>query len=83
MYALVALLVHYLERLYDFWKEAPSLIAANHQLWSEINWPHFWAVQILLVTLIFNYCVIAELSRVIGRGKLKAIFFGPIPPPGN
>ncbi|WP_321797639.1 hypothetical protein [Caballeronia sp. J97] len=81
MYALVALFVHFLERLYDYWKEAPSVIAANHALWTEINWPRFWAVQILLVTLIFNYCVIAELARVIGRGKLKAIFFGPLPPP--
>ncbi|SPB13791.1 hypothetical protein NOV72_01055 [Caballeronia novacaledonica] len=81
MYALVALVVHYLERLYEYWKEAPGLMAANHDLWAEINWPRFWAVQILLVTLIFNYCVIAELGRVIGRGRLKTIFFGPLPPP--
>lgn len=78
MYAVVALIVHYLERLYDYWKEAPNILAANHDFWTEINWPRFWAVQILLVTLIFNYCVMAELSRVLGRGKLKAIFFGPI-----
>jgi len=78
IYALVALAVHYLERLYDYWKEAHNLIAANHALWSEINWPRFWAVQILLVTLIFNYCVIAELARAVGRGRLKRIFFGPL-----
>ncbi|MDR5781380.1 hypothetical protein QCE63_18445 [Caballeronia sp. LZ065] len=83
MYAIVALVVHYLERLYDYWKESAGLIAAQHTLWTEINWPRFWAVQILLVTLIFNYCVIAELARVMGRGKLKAIFFGPLPPASN
>lgn len=83
MYAMVALIVHYLERLYDYWKGAPTLLAANHALIADINWPRFWAIQILLVTLILMYCVIAELARVIGRGTLKTIFFGPLKaPPG-
>ncbi|KAB0495373.1 hypothetical protein [Pseudomonas vancouverensis] len=80
MYALVALIVHYLERLYDYWKEAPGFMNANSLLWSSINWPRFWAVQILLITLIFMYCVIAELTRVIGRDRLKVMFTGPLPP---
>lgn len=79
MYALVALIVHYLERLYDFWKEAPGFVDANALLWSSINWPRFWAIQILLITLIFMYCVIAELARVIGRERLKQMFIGPLP----
>jgi hypothetical protein len=79
IYTLVALFVHYLEHMYDYWKEAPSLVAANHKLLAEFNWPHFWAIQILLLTLIANYCVLAELARVIGRDKLKAMFFGPMP----
>lgn len=78
MYALVALAVHYLERLYESWKEAPSFVAANSLLWADVNWARFWAVQILLVTLILMYCVIAELARVIGRDKLRSMFFGPI-----
>jgi hypothetical protein len=79
MYALVALAVHYLERLFEFWKETHGILAANARLWADINWPRFWAIQILLVTLIFNYCIIAELGRVVGRRKLTAIFFGPLP----
>ncbi|WNC94841.1 hypothetical protein RI103_33480 [Paraburkholderia sp. FT54] len=79
MYAVVALVVHYLERIYEYWKEAPGLVAANHQLWADMNWPRFWAVQILLVTLILMYCVIAERVRVIGRDKFKKMFFGPLP----
>jgi hypothetical protein len=80
MYALVALLVHYLERLYDYWKEAPNLMEANSLLWASMSWPRFWAVQILLITLIFMYCVIAELARVIGKDRLKVMFVGPLPP---
>ncbi|BBH47082.1 hypothetical protein [Pseudomonas sp. KU43P] len=80
MYALVALIVHYLERLYDYWKESPGFVDANALLWSSMNWPRFWAIQILLITLIFMYCVIAELARVIGRDRLKVMFIGPLPP---
>jgi hypothetical protein len=78
MYAAVALFVHYLERLYEYWKEAPSLMDANNMVWTTMNWPRFWAVQILLVTLIFMYCVIAELARVIGHHRLRKMFFGPL-----
>lgn len=39
-------------------------------------WPHFWAIQIVLLVLIFNYVVMHELARVAGRGKMREIFFG-------
>ncbi|ASW00704.1 hypothetical protein [Paraburkholderia aromaticivorans] len=80
IYTVVALIVHYLERLYEYWKEAPSVAAANRMLLADINWPHFWAIQILLVTLIAIYCLVAELVRVIGRDKFMAMFFGSAPP---
>jgi hypothetical protein len=79
IYTLVALLVHYLEHLYDYWKQAPGLLAANHQLFAELNWANFWAIQILLITLIANYCVFAELARVIGGHTLRTMYFGPLP----
>ena len=79
IYFFVALVIHYLEHLYDFWKEAPGFVAANQQLFGAIVWPHFWAIQILLALLIVMYCVIRELVRVIGADKMKAIFFGPLP----
>ncbi|MEJ5060601.1 MULTISPECIES: hypothetical protein [unclassified Pseudomonas] len=83
MYTLVALVVHYLERLYEFWKEAPSIMDANSTLWNSMNWPQFWAVQLLLVTLIFMYCVISELARAIGHDRLKKMFIGPLPSVGT
>jgi hypothetical protein len=43
--------------------------AANHHLWSEIVWPHFWAIQLWLTVLIFVYCAIRELIRAIGRDR--------------
>ena len=45
---------------------------------AEIVWPHFWAVQILLLVLILFYNTMRELVRVIGRDKvLEMFFFGP------
>src|ERR1700737_129645 len=55
LYWLVASLIHYLERLYDFWKEAPGFVAASQRLPAEIVWPHFWTIQILLAMLILMY----------------------------
>ena len=77
IYALVAMVIHYLERLVDFWKEAGGFLAANQKLLTEIVWPHFWAIQIVLVVLIFNYCTMHELVRAIGAAKARALLFGP------
>ena len=79
VYFFVAAVLHYLERLYDFWKETPGLLAANQKMLAELVWPHFWAIQILLAVLILMYCVMGELARVVGRDKLKAMFIGPLP----
>jgi len=79
IYVLVAMLVHYVERLVDFWKEAGSLVAGNQKLLMEMVWPHFWAIQIILVVLILMYCTMHELVRVIGRDQVLAMFFGTPP----
>lgn len=78
VYFLVALVIHYLEHLYDFWKLAPGFAAANEKLLSAIVWPHFWAIQILLSVLILGYCVMSELIRALGADKVKTMFFGPL-----
>ena len=81
IYLLVATLIHYLERLVDFWRQAGGLVAGNEKLLAEIVWPHFWAIQIILLVLIVMYCTMHELVRVIGREKALRIFFGPMPAP--
>jgi len=78
IYFLVALVIHYLEHLYDFWKLAPGFVAANEKLLASIVWPHFWAIQLLLAVLIFGYCVMSELVRALGADKVKSMFFGPL-----
>jgi hypothetical protein len=79
IYLLAATLIHYLERLIDFWRRAGGLVAGNKELLAKIVWPHFWAIQIILFVLIVMYCTMHELVRVIGRDKVLRIFFGPMP----
>ena len=79
IYLLAATLIHYLERLIDFWRQTGGFVAGNQKLLAEIVWPHFWGIQIILVVLIVMYCTMHELVRVIGREKVLRIFFGPLP----
>ena len=81
IYLVIAAVIHYLERLLDFSRQAGGIVAGNEKLLAEIVWPHFWAVQILLFVLILMYCTTRELVRVIGREKVLRTFFGPHPLP--
>jgi len=77
IYTVVALLIHYGERLIDFWKQAGGFIGGNEKLLAEIVWPHFWAIQIVLLILILGYCTMHEIVRSLGRDKAREMFFGP------
>ena len=81
IYWLISVAIHYVERLIEFWQQTGSFAAGNEKLLSEIIWPHFWAIQIILFVLIAMYCTMHELVRVIGREKALRIFFGPTPTP--
>src|SRR5207302_2115397 len=56
IYLLVATLIHYLNRLVDFWRQAGRLVACNEKLLAEIFCPRFWAIEIILFVLIVMYC---------------------------
>ena len=81
IYTVVAFVIHYLEHLYDYAREIGGIAAGNAKMLATVVWPHFWAVQILLVVLIVLYCVMHELVRVIGRDRFVRMFFGPMPLP--
>jgi hypothetical protein len=79
IYFLVSMLLHYVERLIEFWRQAGGLVAGNEKLLAEIVWPHFWAIQIVLLVLISMYCMMHEIVRVIGADKVQQMFFGSGP----
>jgi hypothetical protein len=52
-------------------------VAGNRKLLAEMVWPHFWAIQNILLVLIVMYCTMHELVRVIGREKGAADILRP------
>ncbi len=44
IYKIIASLFHFLERLFDYWKETHNVAVANRELLAHINWPQFWAI---------------------------------------
>jgi hypothetical protein len=79
IYLVVSGFIHYLERLIDFSRQAGGIVAGNEKLLAEIVWPHFWAIQIVLLVLISMYVTMHELARAMGGDKLRQMFFGPGP----
>ena len=66
----------YVEHLIPFLRKHDSFVEANHHLWNEIIWPHFWLIQMWLVVLFFLYATIRELVRAIGKEEILRMFLG-------
>ena len=81
VYLAIASVIHYLERLFEFSREAGGIAVGNGKLLAEMVWSHYVAVQIVLLILIASYCTVRELARVIGRDRMIRLFFGPRPLP--
>jgi hypothetical protein len=81
IYLVVSAIIHYLERLYEFTRQAGGMVAANHEMAMQMIWPRFWAIQIVLFVMVLAYCTLAELARAIGGTRLLRVFFGPPPLP--
>jgi len=52
--------------------------AAGHMIGS-VTWTHFLIVQMWIFSMIFLYCLAAELARVIGPAKVRKMLLGPRP----
>ncbi len=80
IYSVMATAIHYLEHLVDFWRQAGGFVAGNRLLLERIVWAHFWGLEIIIIVLVFNYCLITELARALGPNKLWQMMFGPPSP---
>ena len=76
IYVAASLFAHYLEHLIPAWWRMGGFLPATRHLWEEMVWPHFWAIQLWLIVLIFIYCATRELVRAIGRKQVLMMFFG-------
>jgi hypothetical protein len=83
IYLLVTLLVQYIEGIIPFLSKYHNVKVAIDRSWGGIIWPHFWAVHIVFVFLLFLYVSFRELARAIGEKKFFQIFLGIEPTNNN
>jgi hypothetical protein len=74
IYFVASVAVRYVEHLIHFWRQTDGFAAANRRLLDEIVWPHFWAVQLWLLILLFLYCSMRELVRALGAERIAQVF---------
>jgi hypothetical protein len=75
IYFFASLAVRYAEQLIHFWRHTRDFATANRRLFDEVVWPHFWAVQLWLLVLLFSYCAFRELVRALGRDRILRMLF--------
>src|SRR5437762_2081358 len=64
IYLVVAGVIHYLERLIDFSRQAGGIVPGNEKMLTDMVWPHFWAVQIIL------YIIVGFIVGLIARAVM-------------
>ncbi len=86
IYWLITFAFRYLEELIPLARKFGGVAAGHERLLEEISWPHFWAVQLWVVFALLLYCTGAELARLLGKERFRALLFGggtARPPPAE
>ena len=75
LFNVVVLVFRFIEELIPLVKKHEHLLTATAKLYSETVWPQFWVLQLWLFFSLFLYCVIAEIVRLVGAARIKAMLF--------
>lgn len=76
LYAIIALLMQFLEELIPLFSKSGNLSIAFAQVFEEIKWAQFWALHFFFVLFLVMYALISTLIDVIGRNETFKVFFG-------
>jgi len=79
IYFIASFLFRYVEHLVHFWRQTGNFGEANHKMFDEIVWPHFWGIQMWQLILLLVYCIFHELGRTLGREQVINLFFHKSP----
>jgi hypothetical protein len=76
IYVAASLVFRYLEPFIKYLFKGMGLSASNAAVLEEFAKPRFWAIEIWLAMLLVVFVTMQELSRVVGKEKLRFMFFG-------
>ena len=74
--AVASLVVRYLEPLIKFLFAGATMVAAHDHAAQWFTQPMFWANEIWVALLLVIFVTMQELSRVLGKDKMKLMFIG-------
>lgn len=78
LYSLITTFLRLLEHGFEAWRADPHLGEGVAALEAQFTWAHFTMIQLWLAALFLVYTAFRELSEVVGRDRVRRIFFGPM-----
>jgi len=66
----------YIEKLVHFYRETGDIVSAHREMAHAVIWSRFWLIQIWLMVLLLVFCTMGELTRALGRDRMRELFFG-------
>jgi hypothetical protein len=76
LFNVVVLIFRFLEEIIHLIRKHGDLSTAFARLFQEIVWPQFAVFQLWLFCGLFLYCVAAEIVRMVGAERVKAMLLG-------
>jgi hypothetical protein len=76
LFNVVVLIFRFIEEIIHLIRKHGELSTAVAQLYHETVWPQFWVFQLWLFCGLLLYCVAAEIVRMVGAQRVKAMLFG-------
>jgi hypothetical protein len=76
IYVAASLVFRYVEPLIKALFAGASGAAAHHHAVQEFTQPMFWANEIWIALLLVIFVTMQELSRALGKDKMRLLFFG-------
>jgi hypothetical protein len=76
IYVAASLIYRYIEPLIMSLFAGAGGTAAHHHAVQEFMQPRFWAIEIWIALLFVIFVTMHELTRALGRDKMRLLFFG-------
>jgi hypothetical protein len=78
LFAVTATLFQLLEDFLPRLFHGQGFVQAMGAMIADMQWAHFWVIQMWLVALLFLYCFMSDLFRAVGADRVRSLLRGPL-----
>ena len=76
LYVAASIVFTYLEPLIKSLFHGAGIVNAHHAALDKLTLPRTWAIEIWLAMLLVAFVTLQELTRVLGKERMRVLFFG-------